>query len=490
MNKVSPACWIYSCIVLLVLIGLSLQPYFSLDEPNMLWSLRQGKGWTDYYSMFVGEGRPFFAMIELKELELAGTFENFKYFRIFSIVLTFLFCWLLFYFLRKMAVAKNTALLIAILVFSLPGFTVFIGWTQNPQYFSGLLSFYAGMLISAVFAVHLGEPALSRSKENIYISTAVLLQIVSLFGYQGCALAFVIPPFIMLVLRPEASFKKRCRFFFMTTLLFVICLVVYYKLFQSSLMSHNIVAHNRAKIGDIDIFGKLNWFTSVLKDASKLHLLLIKNATLSSILSFWIAFIIIRDLVKKRGLDVLFLLLCSLMLFFPHLIIEDSWMASRNFLLISVILVFYSVHRTFEMIPPFSDAVTAGIGTIFISIMCLNLWEGWVKPMKQNYALMRDFAKNLPAIEKDTLVIKFNLQPLDMHEKKSFLKQYSDEFNAPVFFRDWPVESGLKCLYQDTHPGVTVDKINTFIKVSERSKSDSTMYVTDQHHFLLKLEEQ
>lgn len=42
---------------------------------------------------------------------------------------------------------------------------------------------------------------------------------------------------------------------------------------------------------------------------------------------------------------------------------------------------------------------------------------------------------------------------------------YSDEFNAPEFKFLWPVEPALKCIYQDAHPGVSMETINTFMKV-------------------------
>jgi hypothetical protein len=240
-------------------------------------------------------------------------------------------------------------------------------------------------------------------------------------------------------------------------------------------------------MGTINVMDKLWFFTRIIRDASKLHLLLIKNAALSYIFSFGFVFLIIRDLVKKRFLDVLFLLLFSLLLFFPHLIIAESWGASRNFVFISLILVFYAVIRLFEMIPAFSEVTAACVGLAFIGIMCINLGEAWVKPMKQNYTTIREFASNLPDVTTDSLFVKFTRQPMNMHEKKSFLKQYSDEFNAPVFYNDWAVEPGLKCLYQDTHPGIPLDKINKWIKISEMRKADSVYSVFDTHHFLLKL---
>jgi hypothetical protein len=489
MKRLSVVNWIYGCIVLSVLMVLVLQPYFSLDEPNVLWALRNGQGWSGFFLRIAGEGRPLLAYIQFNALELSGTFENFKYVRVFTIILLFLFCCLIFQFLQKKNIPATTAFLIAVLVFSLPGFTVYIGWTLDTHCISILLSFYAGILVSGVFEKYLGIPSLSKSKENSFITSAVVLQIISLFIYQGSALVFVVPAFFTLIVGGENPAKKRLQFFAMISAVFVICLIIYYKLFQSSLRNYNIPISARGRMGDISIASKLKWFAGILKDASKLHLLLIKSEAISCIFSLGIVFILMRDLVKGRFLDVLFLLLFSLLLFFPHLIIAESWTASRNFVFISLIFVFYALFRLFEMIPPFSGTVAAWIGLAFIGMMCVNLWEGWVKPMNRNYTILREFAKGLPDVTTDTLFVKFTLQPMNMFEKKSFLKQYYDEFNAPVFYNDWAVEPGLKCLYQDTHPGIALEKINKWINVSDLHKTDSIVSGFDEHHFLLKLDE-
>jgi hypothetical protein len=491
MKRLSVVQWIYGCIILSVLMVLVLQPYFSLDEPNILWALRNGQGWSGFFLRIAGEGRPLLAYIQFNALELSGTFENFKYVRVFTIMLLFLFCCLLFQFLRKKNIPASTAFLMTVLIFSLPGFTVYIGWTLDTHCISILLSFYAGMLVTSVFEKYLGKASLSKSKENSYLTSAVVLQIISLFICQGSALVFVVPAFFTLIIYGESRVKKRLQFFAVTSIVFVICIIVYYKLFQSSLRNYNIPISVRAKMGDIPIASKLKWFAGILKDASKLHLLLIKSEAISSIFSLGIAFILVRDLVKGRFLDVLFLLLFSLLLFFPHLIIAESWTASRNFVFISLIFVFYALFRLFEMIPPFSGTMAAWIGLAFIGMMCVNLWEGWVKPMRQNYHTIHEFAKNLPDVTTDTLFVKFALQPMNMFEKKSFLKQYYDEFNAPVFYNDWAVEPGLKCLYQDTHPGIALEKINKWIKVGELHKRDNDSITSgfDGHHFLLELDE-
>jgi hypothetical protein len=466
MERITTYYRIYSGCILCGLIILVFQNYFSLDEPNILWELRSGTGWTHFYKLFIADGRPVYGWLQLKAITVAGTLANLKFLRIISVVFTFLFCLQIFNYLKKKGIDNTVAFIIAALVFSLPGFSVFIGWAQQyPHHFSSMLSFYAGVLMVEVFAFRLGEKQLSRSKENAYFFLAAVLQLFSLFIYQSMALAFVLPAFFTLLLKPDVSSKKRIQFFIAITLVFFVTLVIYYKMFQSMLHASGVTMTARGTSEGIDAFNKFRFFTGVLKEASKLHLLLVKNAVLNNLYSVLLLAIVIRDLIKKRYLDLLFVLTFAVLLFLPHLLIAVSWGASRNFALISLILVFYAVIRVFEIVPQPSVLVTMVVSTLFIGLMFMNISEGWVKPMKKDYAYMHDFAGKLPAISADTLFVKVIPPPWNFHEKKSFLRYYYDEFNAPEFYRIWPIVPSLKCLYEDTHPGIPMDKINRLIQI-------------------------
>jgi hypothetical protein len=457
---------IYCCCILCGLIFLVFQNYFSLDEPNILWELRSGTGWTHFYKLFIADGRPIYGWLQLQAIAFAGTLADLKFLRIISVIFTFLFCLQIFNYLQKKGMSTAVAFITVALIFSLPGFSVFISWAQQyPHHFSSMLSFYAGTLVTDVFIFHLGENKLSRSTENKYIFLAIVLQLFSLFLYQSMALAFVIPAFFTLLVKQDASVKNRIRFFISFTLVFFIILGIYYKLFQSMLHSTGVAMTARGTNEGIAPLAKFQFFTGVLKEAGKLHLLLVKNAALNCLFALLILVIIIRDLIKQRFMDLLFLLVFATLLFLPHLLISVSWGASRNFVLISLILVFYTIVRVFELISTPSAPVALFISTLFLGLMFMNIGEGWVKPMKKDYAFMHDFVQQLPAVSKDTLFIKVKPPSWNLHEKKSFLRYYYDEFNAPEYYRVWPITPALKCLYQDTHPGISMDKINRLIQI-------------------------
>jgi hypothetical protein len=457
---------IYSGCIVCGLIAMVFQNYFSLDEPNILLELRSGVGWTHFYNLFIADGRPIYGWLQLKAITIVGTLANLKFLRIFSVLFTFLFCLQLFKYLEKKGITTAVAFITSALIFSLPGFSVFMSWAQQyPHHFSSMLSFYAGSLVTSVFSFRLGEIQLKKSTENKNIFFGILLQLLSLLIYQSMALSFVIPAFFTLLLKPDVPAKKRIQFLISVAFIFFITLVVYYQLFQSMLHTSGVAMSARGKSEGVNAITKLQFFTEVVKEASKLHLLLVKNTVLNNLFSIVLLVIVFRDLFKQRFLDVLFLLIFSVLLFLPHLLIAVSWGASRNFALISLILVFYAIIRVFEMIPPPSTPVALLVSTLFIALMFMNIGEGWVKPMKKDYTYMYDFAKKLPTNATDTLFVKVIPPPWNLHEKKSFLRYYYDEFNAPEYFRIWPIMPGLKCLYQDTHPGVSMDKINRLIQI-------------------------
>jgi hypothetical protein len=178
-----------------------------------------------------------------------------------------------------------------------------------------------------------------------------------------------------------------------------------------------------------------------------------------------IAATVLRDLLRKKFMDLFFLLVFIIFVFFPHLIIQESWGASRNFTLIEVILVLYLMIRLSELIP-IRSAVVAGLcGFIFIGLMAFNISVGWVKPQVQDADRLRTFVQTLPALGGNDFAIVVIPPVWDLHEKTSPLKVYYDEFNDPLFLRRWPIEPGIKMLYLQQHPGLPATEIEKHIHV-------------------------
>ena len=475
---------IYFILIFAVLAFIVICNYFSLDEPNILWSIKNGTFWTSSYFRFLSEGRPLFAFLNWIGLKLAGSLESLKYLRLITIIITGLFCWQVYRFLMVNGLTQAISFLIAVLIFTLPGFSVFIGWSITfSQHISTILSFFAGGLAAKVFVKLLNKEELSRSKESAYVFCAVCIQIVSLFIYQGFSLVFIFPAFILVILNHEVNFKNRLKFFWFIIIVFFISLGVYYQFYKSMLWSNQIEMTARGKVGVNDYSGKALWFFGILKEATKLHLLLLKNSFFSNIFSFMILLLLIRDLIKKRFLDIFFLIVTTILFILPHLLVSESWGASRNFALIEVGFVFYFLIRISEFIRFTSLKIVFVMSTIFIGIMCMNIYEGWRKPMHKDFVYLKEFVKKLPAIQKDTLYISYSQPPMYFHDKKSYLKLYFDEFNAPIFFRDWPIEPAIKCMYYDLHPELGVQKIDKMLKIQKRDTLQVNSVILNKNKF-------
>ena len=202
-------------IFVLIAIGFLLsKSYFFLDEPNILWEIKQDIAWENYFNRFISEGRPIYGWLVIKGLSIVETLSALRYLRIISVILTFIFCFLIYIFLRKRKVNEISAFIISTLIFCLPGFSIFIVWSECfPQHVSSILSFSAGVLTFKVFGWLLQEERISKSKENLYIIFVLLLQVFSLLNYQGMALTFILPGFFALMLRSDISLSLRIRFF-------------------------------------------------------------------------------------------------------------------------------------------------------------------------------------------------------------------------------------------------------------------------------------
>jgi hypothetical protein len=444
------------------------KPYFFLDEPNILWEIKKGSVWTKYFDRFISEGRPFYGWIQLRFLEMAGSMQGMWILRITSILLSLLFLFQVFRFLCRERFPEETAFLYTVLTFCLPGFSLFMMWSECfPQHISSLVSFAAGSLTLRVFAWMLKGERISRTRENLFIVSAVVLQVLSLLNYQGMALVFILPGFFALLLNPGAEPRLRMRFLFYYLITFFAALAVYYTIYKSMLAQQHIEMVGRGKMGH-DYIGKAWWFLEIGLKASTLHLFLFKPFLIQRLLSLFIFFLLLRDAYKKRWMDLFFLVAFSVLSFLPHLLIAESWGATRNFVLMGMIILFYTVLRSSELLPflkkPFSMVLTLP----FIALLFVNGYYAFLKPVEEDYHFVYSKVKELPVLQQDSLAIQVKVPVYNMHEKTSFLRSYCDEFNVSPLHYEWPVAPSIKNFYSELHPEIAPARIEQLVKVETK----------------------
>jgi hypothetical protein len=277
------------------------------------------------------------------------------------------------------------------------------------------------------------------------------------------ALAFILPGFFALVCKSTVPNREKKRFLINYLLVFFVSLGLYYAIFKSMLGHYHLEIVGRGKIGT-DYLGKSRWFLKICIEASKLHLLLFKGFLLQYLFAFYVLFLLLRDVYKKRMFDLSLLLIFSVLSFFPHLVIAESWGASRNFALLSAVLVFYVCYRSWEILPVLQRDVASLLSIPFLLLLCMNSYYAFVKPLQEDYAYLYSKVKQVPAVT-DSISIAVTLPAFDMHENSSFLRRYYDEFNVSPFSFEWPVAPAIKYFYQELHSENSIEQIDRSIQV-------------------------
>jgi hypothetical protein len=459
-------------VLLLAVSVVVFNNYFSLDEADILWAARKGNQWKDSFNSLLSDGRPVYAFFVIGSLSIVKTFAALKYLRILSILDLFFFCWLIFRFLKKQGMTENLAFITAALIFGLPGICVYVPWAECwDQHLASNLSFVAGILLVRVLGKHLGMEPLSRAKENFYFILSVVLQQVALLTYQNLALAFVLPAFFILILKPAVHARSRFLFFFYVGLSFGLSLALYYKIIQSVLEAVHIPLTRRAGF-TTHYLEKLKWTGHMFWEAGKLNLVLFKSPV-RYLFAALIGVVFIRDLFLRRFMDLFFVLAFCVMVFIPFLLVDESWNATRNFGLLSLVLAFYLVKRSGEFFPSVTRVWAATAAVFFVGIMCFFLHESWVKPQHADYEYMKAFVQKIPKLNDQVVKIEVIPPEWNFHERKSNIKAYGDEYNDPVFLRVWPIVPSINLLYTDRYPELKPEQIEKQIHVRVLKKGES-----------------
>ena len=474
-------------ILLLLVAYIVSGNYFSLDEPNLLWEIKKNLSSTAFRVKYLQEGRPLDGLFTIALQTLAGTLENLKYLRILSVGLLFTFCVQAGRYFLKKGLEPSNVYLIGLMVFCLPGFSVYMCWAECASLlFSVIVSFYAGTLAMRALEKHLNKPPLETSRHWFYLIAAGLLQLVSLCDYQSLALVFVVPAFFAILMHPEVPARNKVWFLACFVFTFFVIILAYLKLYAFILDAYHIQMVERGTLS-LHPLEKILWYKNILLEASRLHLLLLKPVFLSGIFSLILLILFIIDVYKKRFSDLIFLFIFCTLVFFPHLLIKDSWGASRNFGLIGFLLIIYISIRVRNWLSLRSGLMTGLLTMIFFGILVLNIREGWTRPQEEDYTVLKDFIKKLPPPGNKDLNIEVRLPEWDMHSKRSVLKSYYDEYNDPVFLRRWAIDPGIKVLYLERYPEASTGLIEKYFKIKILETSEPFSSSEDSSHFNLNL---
>ncbi|MFI5151363.1 MAG: hypothetical protein ACHQRM_16655 [Bacteroidia bacterium] len=249
---------------------------------------------------------------------------------------------------------------------------------------------------------------------------------------------------------------------------FLLALGIYYKVYTFLIEFTHSIETERGKLGN-NLSGyadKLRWFGSILTEASRMHLLLFKANKIRLLFTGIFIIILIRDLIRMKFMDLFFLLVFSMLLFLPHFLISVNWGASRNFVLISLIMFSYMALRLTQWMPKMNSPWLWLFIVPFTGILYLNVFTAWVVPQQKEYNCLKTFSEGLPLIKGgDSIRVSVISPAWDLHSGKSRLNFYKDEFNVPVCLHYWPVAPAVRVFYQDKNPQFSAEDIRKAIKV-------------------------
>jgi hypothetical protein len=468
--------YLFVFLLLLITGAVVFRDYFSLDEADILWEVRTGSQWKIGFRSMLSDGRPVYSFLVTGSLTLLKTFTSLKFLRLVSILDLFLVCLLLFRFMKRQGMSVNHAFIASVMIFTLPGICVYIPWAECwDQHLATVFALLGGTLLVRVLTKHLGalpegQQSLTRWNEYVYFGAAIVLEQAALMTYQNLALAFVIPAFMMLLIKKDVSSRNRSIFFFYVGLSFVLALGLYYQLIGSILNSVNVPLSSRAGF-TTHYLEKAKWIVSMFFEATKLNLVLFKGPV-QYVFPWLLGAAVARDIFKKRFQDLFFLLAFCVMVFLPHLVLVENWGATRNFGLMSLLLSFYLVLRTGELVKAFTTPVAAGTALVFTGIMCFFFWESWVKPEQMDYEYMKTFVQKIPSLKEKDIRLEVKPPEWNLYEKDSRIKAYADEYNDPLFGRLWPILPSIKLMYADQHPDITPEQIDNFLHVKVLKKEE------------------
>jgi hypothetical protein len=171
-----------------VYLSTVIVPYaFSDDYPIL--SMAVGLGSSPWLGKNVIDastvnGRPFAGLLDNFLFSAAGTIDNLRFVRLFTVVGIVLLALLLHWALMRSGIRRTLAALIAVLVCSLPAFQVYAAWTVlSPAPYAGLLGGGASML--TVIAI---DAPRNLVLDRVAGATALLLA--ALLIYQPAAMFF------------------------------------------------------------------------------------------------------------------------------------------------------------------------------------------------------------------------------------------------------------------------------------------------------------
>jgi hypothetical protein len=432
LTKNSPILF-FSIFSLLGCIALNIgifREYAFADSYEFIWLAKTS---PTFQHEFIRGGRPLYGLLnQLAFGTFSETISDLKWLRFFSLVGSVILSIQIFKFLLKLNMKVLEAALFSFLIFTLPSFSLIIGWSSTYQIPWALnISFYAGLIL---------YQTLQDKKINIlkYLS-AVLLVIISLCFYQAAGTAFLIPFVFSAVLLKQIETSKLIHLIAFLSISFVL----YFIVFKLNIAWHGIEPFGRTKLNIFKFpFRYLLFYIRELKTLIQASGIIIAPYFFLFIGCFlFLGFFFMQKKNSQKpnaNLFLIFLLAVLPLSYLPNLISSDNWKCSRTIVPAAILVLFYQFYylkqlsKKIKLIKPLSLALSVSLLTT--SYINLNSYISDIQ-VRELKALKIAFNKiSLTNTNKIIFIIPERTFLLDFEYYK---KSYADEFIQISSSRLW-----------------------------------------------------
>lgn len=420
----------YFCIALLVCFGLNLdifKDYAFLDAYELIYTADRV---DNFHSLFIENGRPLYGLwCEYLYGYFFETITELKWPRAFATICCIIFSTQLFKFLTSIGFKTFESAIFALLVLTLPTFTVYFAWSTTSQIPLLLITnFYAGELLLRGF-----------SKEKTLwplVIISLLLVLTSMFLYQSTATTFILPFLIKTIKTNDFNLKVVKKFIAFT----FVCYLLYYLLFKLTIVVSGLEAANRTSPNLLIFIKKIiKFFLFELRTLVKSSgfLLFPKLAFATGIISFF-GFFIIKI---KQNISLYFSISLVLILLFcysPYLLSSQNYFSLRTISTTAVVVLFYQFYFIRHLVLKF-EKLKFGVPFLAITLLILSFFNQrkYVAGLQhKEYAILKKAFEDFDINNVDKLTV---IIPKHEHlQQYGNLKNgFSDEFGHLSSARDW-----------------------------------------------------
>ncbi|MFS4482219.1 hypothetical protein ACKGJY_04330 [Hyunsoonleella sp. 2307UL5-6] len=453
--------WLYPIFALVIMLLLNnsiFSDYIFLDATEYIWTANKISNFKDE---FIQGGRPLLGIYcEFIYGTLCNTISDLKWARLFSLLWSIIFSTQVFYFLRKHKLYIYESAIFALLILTLPSFSVYFSWSATSEIpFLLSINFFAGVIL-------LKNLKTEQHKLQNYIFP-LIITVFSLCIYQSAITAFLIPIVFYFIITNRFTHKN----IVIILLFMLIAMVLYFIIFKYLLYVNEIKPSTRTELDLLELPKKL-----IIFYLREIRVLIQGSGLLVASTLFFIVgaigfFGFIYNLYIRNGKNKnTYIFICYIILvlplsYLPNLLSGQNYFCSRAIAPTAILVLFYQflffrdssiTYKKFKKL-----SLILALSVLILSVVNLNYYITGIQ-VKEYTALKRVFLKT--PVKRNSIVI---IQPNNnfLQNNNFYSNKFADEFGSITSPRSWGPANLFKQVW-DEHIVKLKQTYNHQLKIS------------------------